>query len=70
MNKVQPFDWKPPFQDDKTMRSPQRYTSKQLFAVFWPFLETTSWSNRAGNIGAGAYRWRTIGHGARTCLSC
>jgi ATP-binding cassette subfamily B protein len=38
MNKVQPFDWKPPFQDDKTMPSSQSFTSKQLFAVFWPFL--------------------------------
>ena len=39
MNKVQSFDWKPPFQDDKKMPSSQRYTSKQLFAVFWPFLK-------------------------------
>ena len=38
MNKVQPFDWKPPFQNDQRMRSLQRYTSKQLFAVFWPYL--------------------------------
>ena len=38
MNKVQPFDWKPPFQEDKTMPSSQSFTSKQLFAVFWPFL--------------------------------
>ena len=38
MNKVQPFDWKPPFQDDKKMPSSQRYTSKQLLAVFWPYL--------------------------------
>ena len=38
MNKVQPFDWKPPFQDNQTMHSLQRYTSKQLFAVFWPYL--------------------------------
>ena len=38
MNKGHTFDWKPAFQDAQKMRSAHHYTSKQLFAVFWPYL--------------------------------
>ena len=39
MDKGHTFDWKPAFQDAQTMRSAHHYTSKQLFAVFWPHLK-------------------------------
>ena len=39
MNKGQKFDRKHVFQDDQKMESTQPYTSKQLFAVFWPYLK-------------------------------
>jgi ATP-binding cassette subfamily B protein len=39
MNKGHIFDRKPAFQDDQIMHSAHHYTSKQLFAVFWPYLK-------------------------------
>ena len=38
MNKDHVFDWKPAFQDAKTMHSAHHCTSKQLFAVVLPYL--------------------------------
>lgn len=39
MNRDHIFDRSPPFQDGHTMIGAYRYTSKQLFAVFWPYLK-------------------------------
>ncbi len=38
MNKDHVFDWKPAFQDAKTMHSAYHRTSKKLFAVVSPYL--------------------------------
>ena len=39
MNKGQIFEKKQVFHDDQTVHGVQHYTSKQLFAVFWPYLK-------------------------------
>ena len=39
MDKSHTSAWKPASQGDKAIQSADRYTSKQLLTVFWPYLE-------------------------------
>ena len=39
MDKTHTSDWKPASREHQGIQSANRYTSKQLLTVFWPYLE-------------------------------